>query len=135
HLNSLQEVFQPEGDTNFSGLLQKLESVVKRSSVPIGEKDVGWGIDAEVRDRLIQIGIQFIDVAGAGGTSWSQVEHYLTPPSTIPYYASSSFLDWGNSTTHCLREVRHGMEHCALFRSGGLNNGVDAAKVIALGAD
>ena len=135
HLNSLQEVFQPEGDTNFSGLLQKLESVVKRSSVPIGVKDVGWGIDAEVRDRLIQIGIQFIDVAGAGGTSWSQVEHYRTPPSTIQYYASSSFLDWGNSTADCLLELRDGMEQCALFGSGGLNNGVDAAKVIALGAD
>lgn len=134
HLNSLQEVFQPEGDTNFSGLLKKLESVVSRLPIPIGVKEVGWGIDAEARDRLLSIGVQFIDVAGAGGTSWSQVEHYRTQ-STVQYFASESFIDWGNATADCLLELRDGMQSKMLIGSGGLNNGVDAAKVIALGAD
>lgn len=82
----------------------------------------------------MSIGVQFIDVAGAGGTSWSQVEHYRTQ-STVQYFASESFIDWGNATADCLLELRDGMQSKMLIGSGGLNNGVDAAKVIALGAD
>lgn len=134
HLNSMQEIFQPKGDTNFSGLLQKLEEVVKYLDVPVGIKDVGWGIDTEVRDKMLEIGIEFVDVAGAGGTSWSQVEHFRTT-SAIQYAASESFIDWGNSTADCLIELRDGMQKRMLIGSGGLRNGVDAAKVMALGAD
>lgn len=134
HMNSMQEVFQPEGDTNFSGLLSKLEAIIKGVKVPVGVKEVGWGIDAEVRDALLGIGVQFIDVAGAGGTSWSQVEHYRTS-SAIQRQAALSFADWGISTADSLHELRDGMEQSMLIGSGGLHNGVDAAKVIALGAD
>lgn len=134
HMNSMQELFQPEGDTNFSGLLKKLEAIIKELSVPIGVKEVGWGIDAEVRDKLLAIGISFIDVAGAGGTSWSQVEHFRTS-SPIQQKAALSFADWGNSTADCIVELRDGMDQCLLIGSGGLQTGVDAAKVLALGAD
>lgn len=134
HMNSLQEVFQPEGDTNFAGLLRKLEAVIARLEVPVGVKEVGWGIDAEVRDRMLAIGVQFIDVAGAGGTSWSQVEHYRTH-SAIQRAAATSFADWGIPTADCLLELRDGMQQHTLIGSGGLHTGIDAAKVLALGAD
>jgi len=134
HMNSMQEVFQPEGDTNFAGLLGKLEVIIKGLNVPVGVKEVGWGIDAEVRDALLGIGVQFVDVAGAGGTSWSQVEHYRTS-SAIQRQAALSFADWGISTADSIVELRDGMNNCMLIGSGGLQNGVDAAKVLALGAD
>lgn len=134
HMNSMQEVFQPEGDTNFAQLLGKLEAVIDKLAVPVGVKEVGWGIDAEVRDKMLSIGVAFIDVAGAGGTSWSQVEHYRTS-SAIQRQAALSFADWGMATADCLLELRDGMKQSMLIGSGGLQTGVDAAKVLALGAD
>lgn len=76
HLNSLQEVFQPEGDTNFGGLLERIEEVCRELPIPVGVKEVGWGIDGATAKRLREAGVAFIDVAGAGGTSWSQVEKF-----------------------------------------------------------
>ena len=74
HLNSLQEVVQDGGDLNFESLLPKIEEVCKKVTVPVGVKEVGFGIDGVVAEKLYQVGISYIDVAGAGGTSWSQVE-------------------------------------------------------------
>src|SRR5699024_4251392 len=74
HLNSLQEVVQDEGDLNFKDLLPKIEEVCKHLDVPVGVKEVGFGIDGTIAKRLVDVGIDYIDVAGAGGTSWSQVE-------------------------------------------------------------
>ncbi|URN92848.1 MAG: type 2 isopentenyl-diphosphate Delta-isomerase [Candidatus Pristimantibacillus lignocellulolyticus] len=133
HMNSMQEVFQPEGDTNFADLLRKLETVIKETDIPIGVKEVGWGIDGETAKALQNIGVQFIDVAGAGGTSWSQVERYRTS-SKIQYAAASSFADWGLSTADSIREVSAEASECLILGSGGLHTGVDAAKAIALGA-
>lgn len=133
HVNSMQEVFQPEGDTNFFGLLRKLEQLIAHAKVPIGVKEVGWGIDANTAKTLQSIGVSFIDVAGAGGTSWSQVERYRTS-SSIQYAAASSFADWGLSTADSIREVESQATDCFIIGSGGLRNGVDAAKAIALGA-
>lgn len=133
HLNSLQEVFQPEGNTNFSGLLSRIEEVCSRLTVPVGVKEVGWGIDGVTAARLFSVGVSFIDVAGAGGTSWSQVEKFRnTDP--IKRAAAEAFADWGNPTASCIREVQE-LEQGAVIGSGGLRNGVDAAKAIALGAD
>lgn len=132
HLNSMQEVFQPEGDVNFSGLLLKLETLIAKSSIPIGVKEVGWGIDGLTAKRFEDIGVSFIDVAGAGGTSWSQVERYRTT-STVQYDAAASFANWGISTADSLVEAIEGCSHSLIFGSGGLKNGVDAAKVLALG--
>lgn len=134
HLNSLQEVFQAEGDTDFRGLLVRIGEVCRQIGVPVGVKDVGWGIDAETAARLADAGVSFIDVAGAGGTSWSQVEkHRSRDP--LRAAAAAAFADWGIPTAECVREVRERLPQTCIIASGGLNTGVDAAKAIALGAD
>ncbi|MFM9281904.1 type 2 isopentenyl-diphosphate Delta-isomerase [Paenibacillus jiagnxiensis] len=134
HLNGIQEVFQPEGDTNFSGLLKRIERVCRNLSVPVGVKEVGWGIDGETASRLYSAGAAFIDVAGSGGTSWSQVEKYRNPD-PVKRAAAEAFADWGNPTAECIAEVSALESKGAIIGSGGLQSGVDAAKAIALGAD
>ncbi|REE82704.1 isopentenyl-diphosphate delta-isomerase [Paenibacillus taihuensis] len=135
HLNSLQEVFQPEGNTNFRGLLARIGEVCRSIDVPVGVKEVGWGIDAETADRLVQAGVSFIDVAGAGGTSWSQVEKYRASSDPLRAEAAEAFAGWGIPTAAAIREVRAALPHATVIASGGLHSGVDAAKAIALGAD
>lgn len=80
HLNSLQEAVQDGGDLNFKDLLPKIEQVCKQVNAPVGVKEVGFGIDGEAAERLYDAGISYIDVAGAGGTSWSQVEKLRSTP-------------------------------------------------------
>lgn len=133
HLNSMQEVFQPEGDTNFSELLVKIEEVATNLDVPVGVKEVGMGIDGESAKKLIGAGVQFIDVAGAGGTSWIQVEKYRSKD-PLREAAAEAFLDWGLPTAEALIEVRQQSEEIPVIASGGLKNGVEAAKALALGA-
>ncbi|MDN4066357.1 type 2 isopentenyl-diphosphate Delta-isomerase [Paenibacillus vini] len=134
HLNSLQEVFQPEGNTGFGGLLARIEEVCRALPVPVGVKEVGWGIDGGTARRLRESGVAFIDVAGAGGTSWSQVEKFRSAD-PVRRAAAEAFADWGIPTAECIREVRAAAPDAALIGSGGLNTGVDAAKALALGAD
>ncbi len=134
HLNSLQEIFQPEGDTDFYGLLQKIEEVCRGLSVPVGVKEVGWGIDAETAVRLRDAGVAFIDAAGAGGTSWSQVEKFRTFD-PVQRAAAEAFADWGNPTAECVAAIHSALPDMPLIASGGLHNGVEAAKALALGAD
>lgn len=134
HLNSLQEVFQPEGNTDFSSLLQRIEALCKKLEVPVGVKEVGWGIDGSTAARLYSAGVSFIDVAGAGGTSWVQVEKYRNQD-PMRRAAAEAFADWGIPTSDCILEVREHNPTGALIGSGGLTNGVDAAKALGLGAD
>lgn len=134
HLNSLQEVFQPEGDTDFRDLLRRIGEVCRSVDVPVGVKEVGWGIDADTAAALVDVGVAFIDVAGAGGTSWSQVEKFRSRNS-LREAAAAAFADWGIPTADCVREVRSRLPHASIIASGGLRTGVDAAKAIALGAD
>lgn len=134
HLNGLQEVFQPEGDTGFAALLPKIEELCRRLEVPVGVKEVGWGIDGGTALRLHNAGVSFIDVAGAGGTSWSQVEKFRsTDP--VRRAAAEAFADWGIPTAECIADVRAAAPAVPLIGSGGLRHGVDAAKALALGAD
>ncbi len=134
HLNPLQEALQPEGDTRFSGLLRHIETVCRRLSVPVIAKEVGWGISGEAARRLIEAGVQAIDVAGAGGTSWSQVEMHRAQTAHQRQLAAS-FRDWGLPTADAVRQVRAVLPDVPLIASGGLRNGLDIAKCIALGAD
>lgn len=135
HLNGMQELFQPEGDTDFSGLLQRIEEVCRQLDRPVGIKEVGWGIDGRTARQLYDAGIAFIDVAGAGGTSWSQVEKFRTTD-PMRRAAAEAFADWGIPTADCISDVRRHVPYKAVvIGSGGLKNGVDAAKAIALGAN
>ncbi|QWU15923.1 type 2 isopentenyl-diphosphate Delta-isomerase [Paenibacillus sophorae] len=134
HLNGLQEVFQPEGNTGFGSLLPKIEQVCRTLEVPVGVKEVGWGIDGETALKLYGAGVSFIDVSGAGGTSWSQVEKFRSAD-PVRRAAAEAFADWGIPTADCIADVRAAAPEGALIGSGGLQSGVDAAKALALGAD
>lgn len=134
HLNPLQEAIQPEGDTNFSGLLQKIEYICKNLPVPVVVKEVGWGISADIAKKLIDIGVSAIDISGSGGTSWSQVERFrLTDPQAIN--VAEAFLDWGIPTSEALVNVRRSLPNILIFASGGIISGMDVAKTLALGAN
>ncbi len=133
HLNVLQEAVQPEGDGNFAGLLNQIERVCHRLSVPVIVKEVGWGISDEVARRLQAAGVAAIDVAGAGGTSWSQVEMHRAPTARHARVAAS-FIDWGIPTAVSLWLCRRAAPTLPLFASGGIKTGIDVAKCIALGA-
>ncbi|MEZ4666917.1 MAG: type 2 isopentenyl-diphosphate Delta-isomerase [Anaerolineae bacterium] len=133
HFNVLQEAVQPEGDTNFAGLLKKVEQVCKMVSVPVIAKEVGWGFsERNVRD-LANAGISAIDVAGAGGTSWSEVEYHRAP-NTFRANIAASFADWGISTADAICYAVNAAPQLHIIASGGLRNGIDIAKSIALGA-
>lgn len=134
HLNSIQEIVQDEGDVNFENLLPKIEQVCKSLDVPIGVKEVGFGIDGEVAQRLYDAGISYIDVAGAGGTSWSQVEK-LRSRNKLKKAAAEAFNNWGIPTKDCIVSVRSKLPEVPLVASGGMKTGVDAAKAITIGAD
>jgi isopentenyl-diphosphate delta-isomerase len=134
HLNPLQEALQPDGDTHFGGLLDKIEAVCRELSVPVIVKEVGHGLSSQVARRLAQAGVTALDVSGAGGTSWSEVERYrATGPSQAS--VAAQFADWGIPTAEALRSVRSCLPEIPLIASGGIETGVEIAKCIALGAD
>jgi isopentenyl-diphosphate delta-isomerase len=134
HLNPLQEALQPEGNRNFSGLLRKIEAVCKALPKPVVVKEVGGGISALVARQLASAGVAAIDVSGAGGTSWSAVEHYRAVTS-LRRRLSATFIDWGIPTALSLQMARAGASDTPLIASGGLLTGLDAAKAMAFGAD
>lgn len=134
HFNALQEALQPEGDVNFSQLLSKIGEVCRRLHVPVVAKEVGWGISSDAARRLVEVGVAAIDVAGAGGTSWSQVEMHRAPDSRRARLAGA-FIHWGIPTATALIDVRGALPETPLIASGGLRNGIDIVKCLALGAD
>jgi isopentenyl-diphosphate delta-isomerase len=134
HFNALQEALQPEGDTDFEDLLPKIERVCKGLDVPVLAKEVGWGISGAVARRLVDAGVTGIDVAGAGGTSWSQVEMHRAQNQRQAMLAGA-FVDWGIPTAVALDQVRTELPEIPLIASGGLRSGIDIAKCIAMGAD
>lgn len=133
HFNVLQEAVQPEGDVNFSGLLSKVESICKKMDVPVIAKEVGWGFSEQNTRDLANAGVSAIDVAGSGGTSWSEVEYYRAP-TAFHARVAASFADWGIPTSDAIQYARQGAPELAIFASGGLRNGIDIAKSVALGA-
>lgn len=125
HLNSLQEVIQPEGDHDFSGVLAAIGRLCGKLHVPVLVKETGAGMSREAAIRLKDVGVSWIDVAGSGGTSWSKVEYARRG-------ATPGFEEWGIPTVDSIRMCRGVLP---LVASGGVRSGLDAAKAIALGAD
>ncbi len=134
HFNPLQEALQARGDTDWRGLLGKVEAVCRRLGVPVVAKEVGWGLSAGVARRLVDAGVVAIDIAGAGGTSWSQVEMHRARTERRRRLCAQ-FVDWGIPTAEALVEVRAALPGTPLIASGGLRTGLELAKVLALGAD
>ncbi len=146
HLNPAQELFQPEGNTAFSGFLDKLHDITSTIPVPVIAKEVGCGISARVAARLADAGVRAVDVAGAGGISWQKVEEcrYLSQFPEEDRFSPSALdelLNWGIPTASCLSAIqklkfeqpKYGT--LGVVASGGIRNGIDIAKSIALGAD
>jgi isopentenyl-diphosphate delta-isomerase len=133
HLNSLQEALQPEGQTNFFGLLTKIEHICRSLPIPVVAKEVGWGFSARDVSLLAQAGIAAIDVAGAGGTSWSQVEMHRAQTNERRQLAAA-FQDWGIPTAQAILNVLSAAPDIKVIASGGLRTGLEIAKCIALGA-
>ncbi|WP_066426915.1 type 2 isopentenyl-diphosphate Delta-isomerase [Anabaena sp. 4-3] len=134
HLNPLQECVQSKGDTNFRGLLSKIAQLCEKLPVPVIAKEVGNGISAVMAQKLIDAGVAAIDVAGAGGTSWAKVESQRAQDNK-QRRLGQTFGDWGLPTAECITSIRASNLTIPLIASGGLSNGLDVAKAIALGAD
>jgi isopentenyl-diphosphate Delta-isomerase len=134
HLNPLQEALQPEGDACFGGLLERIARLCEAADFPIVVKEVGWGIAARDVRALFDAGVAAVDVAGAGGTSWSEVErHRIAEPWRAR--VAAAFAGWGIPTTRCLIEARKVAPTETLIASGGVRCGLDVSKALALGAD
>lgn len=133
HFNVVQEAVQPEGDTNFAGLLAKVEAVCKQLEVPVIAKEVGWGFSEQNCRDLANAGVAAIDVAGAGGTSWSEVEYHRAP-NAFHARVAAAFADWGIPTADAVQYAVKAAPELPIFASGGLRDGIDIAKSIALGA-
>ena len=133
HANPLQEFLQPEGETRFRGVLDGLEMLVRALDIPVVLKEVGAGISREVAMRAHEVGVRWIDVAGAGGTSWAGVEMLRRSGGCE---ISPQFWDWGIPTARALEELRFNRPpDLRLIASGGISDGVMIAKTLALGAE
>ncbi|MGY0617010.1 type 2 isopentenyl-diphosphate Delta-isomerase [Vibrio sp. FJH11] len=134
HLNPMQEAFQKNGDHNWIGALHAIEQLKSRVNVPIIVKEVGFGISESIAMRLVQAGVNAVDVAGAGGTSWSAVEGYCQDDVRMKR-AAELFRNWGIPTVRCIEQIRAQYPTLPLIASGGVYNGLEAAKAIYLGAN
>lgn len=134
HCNPLQEALQPEGDTAFRGLLAKIAELCAAVDFPVVVKEVGWGIASRDVRALFDAGVAAVDVAGAGGTSWSEVERYRI---SEPWRArvAAAFAGWGIPTARAIAAAREAVPDGRLIASGGIRDGIEAAKALALGAD
>jgi isopentenyl-diphosphate delta-isomerase len=135
HLNPLHEALQEEGNWNWAGLLKKIEALCRQSEVPVIAKEVGWGISPQLAQSLLDAGVAGIDVAGAGGSSWSEVEYHRASTERSRRLARA-FAGWGLPTALSLQLVRRTVgDRVPVFASGGIRSGIDAVKALALGAD
>jgi isopentenyl-diphosphate delta-isomerase len=136
HLNPLQEAVQPEGDTNYANLLQNICKVAQELEVPVIVKETGAGIAAEDAAMLEAAGVAGIDVAGVGGTSWAAVEYYRAKArqDVFSQRLGETFWDWGIPTVASLVETVRSV-NLPVIASGGIRDGIDAAKALALGAN
>jgi len=131
HTNPLQEAIQHGGDTDFSGSISRLRDIAGSIGYPVILKEVGHGIGAAAAAELVDCPIAAVDVAGAGGTSWARVEQFVRY-GEIRYPA---LAEWGIPTAEALLEVRRTLPDLPIVASGGIRSGMDAAKVLAMGAD
>lgn len=139
HINPIQEIIQPEGDRNWSGLVAKLEEVVQKLSVPVVAKEVGFGLSEDAVKRLYQIGVRIFDTAGWGGTNWSYVEAMRGKADKD---LGLLFSDWGIPTTQSIKvcsafrkTLKNNKPEIIILGSGGVRNGIQIAKALCLGAD
>ncbi len=134
HLNPAQEVFQPEGDKDFRGLVKIVEELVDNLEVPVIIKETGAGLSGRVAKMFAEVGVEYFDVSGLGGTSWIIVEKYRSK-NDILSKAADTYINWGIPTTLSIIDVVYNVPAAYIIASGGIRDGLDVAKALALGAN
>jgi len=134
HLNVLQEAIQPEGTPHFKGASAALENLCRSIDTPVVVKETGCGFSYATLMRLRDRGIRAVDVSGVGGTHWGRIEGARSESSSIQARAAQTFANWGESTVDSVLAARKALLKMEIWASGGVRTGLDAAKLIALGA-
>jgi isopentenyl-diphosphate delta-isomerase len=134
HLNALQECLQPEGTPQFKGGLKALEKLARKLSVPVVVKETGCGFSKATLKRLKGIGISAVDVSGLGGTHWGRIEGGRNGEGQVKHEAARTLASWGISTVDSLMDALVLKPDYEVWASGGVRSGLDAAKLLALGA-
>lgn len=136
HLNALQEVVQPEGETSFKGVLNKIGEISQALDVPVIVKETGAGVAAEEAKLIASMGVAGIDIAGVGGTSWAAVEYHRAKKKHDELHQGlgNVFWDWGIPTAISLVETSQSVS-TTIIASGGIRTGIDVAKALSLGAN
>lgn len=134
HLNAAQEMVQSEGNREFKGIADNIAAICQHLSVPVVVKEVGAGLSAKTLQRLINLGVKAFDCAGRGGTSWTWVEALRSKDETTRRLGAT-FRNWGIPTAHSLIEIRKDFKDIDLIATGGIRNGLEVAKAVALGAN
>jgi isopentenyl-diphosphate delta-isomerase len=135
HLNSLQECLQPEGTPEFRGGYEAIEKLVQKLSVPVIVKEVGCGFSKETLQRLNSLGVHAVDVSGLGGTHWGRVEGYRSSEDELLFEVAKTFENWGISTVQSLLNAKEISENFPVWASGGVRDGLQAVKLLAMGAN
>ncbi|MDG5787617.1 type 2 isopentenyl-diphosphate Delta-isomerase [Evansella sp. AB-P1] len=128
HLNVIQELVMPEGDREFKGALERIGAICEQIQVPVIVKEVGFGMSKETVWKLSNVGASAVDIGGYGGTNFSKIENRRR---NQPY---SFFNDWGIPTAVSIVEAKHSNAKIPIIASGGIQNALDIAKSISLGA-
>lgn len=130
HLNVLQELCMNEGDRTFKGIVDNIKKIKDNIEVPVIAKEVGFGISQETAKKLKNIGIEYIDVGGRGGTNFVDIED-----SRYEKRKYQEFSHWGIPTAASLILVKKSYEECKVISSGGIVTGEDVIKSCILGAE
>jgi isopentenyl-diphosphate delta-isomerase len=128
HLNVMQELIMPEGERDFHGALHRIEKIVSALDVPVIVKEVGFGMSREAARKLVECGVAAIDVGGRGGTNFARIENMRRAVSL------DMLNEWGISTAASLLEVVGLAKRPDIMATGGIQNGMDIARCLALGA-
>jgi isopentenyl-diphosphate Delta-isomerase len=144
HLNALQEALQPEGTPQFQGALEALSSIFSELSVPLVLKETGCGFSRQTLGRIAErFSLSFgkaelaaLDVSGLGGTHWGRIEGARSPKQSVFQEAAETFANWGIPTVDAVLNATEALrgKKTEIWASGGVRTGLDAAKLIALGA-
>ncbi|MES1171961.1 MAG: type 2 isopentenyl-diphosphate Delta-isomerase [Bacteroidota bacterium] len=132
HLNAAQEIAQPGGDRDFSGGIDAIRRVTGAIGIPVLVKETGCGISPHVARALAAAGVRAIDVSGGGGTSWPAVESHRAGADQAAL--GRDLWDWGIPTAAAIAWAAAAEPRLELVASGGIRNGIDAARALALGA-
>ncbi len=135
HLNALQEALQPEGTTDFKGGLKALERLAKALSVPVIVKETGCGFSKATLKRLKNTGVKAVDVSGLGGTHWGRIEGERAGQNSVQAEAAKTLGSWGISTVDSVLDAVDIRAKFEIWASGGVRSGLDAAKLLAMGAN